>query len=42
MKLQEKGREICEERPETVLFTSYTGLLLTVYLRCSSEYKYHR
>jgi hypothetical protein len=42
MKLQEKGRAICEEGPEEVLSTSYTGLLLAVYLRYSPEYKYYR
>jgi hypothetical protein len=42
MQLQGKGRAICEEGPETVLSTSYTGLLLAVYLRYSHEYKYRR
>ena len=42
MKLQEKGRAIYEEGPETVLFTSYTGLLLAVYLRYFPQYEYHR
>lgn len=42
MKLREKGRAICGEGPEKVLSTSYTGLLLAVYLRYSPEYKYYR
>lgn len=42
MKLQEKGRAICEEGPEEVLSTLYTGLLLAVYLRYSPEYKCYR
>lgn len=42
MKSEEKGRAICEEGPATVLFASYTGLLLAVYLRYSPECKYRR